>query len=298
MRSKTISIIILLSLVMSFSASAQDDLAAILEVLEGEVQVQRVGTSNPLPVSVEAIVGVGDTVFTNETGRARITFFADGIETEVLPNTVYRIDAFNGNDEEFNISIEVLLGETLQQIERALGANSSYEINTPSMTLAARGTIFDVRVEDTGRAAMLVHEGLVEADAEMKDDSVDAGFGIRSTNNGGLSDVVRADHFDQLDSALDGCSVSINVADGTNDDISLNIRSGPSRDLPILGYIIPADVTLSLGTIEGGGWYRIQSSDGFGWVSVSDLVVDSNCSGLRVFASDFVEETSSVESSN
>jgi hypothetical protein len=255
---------------------AQDELAATLEVLDGTVTVQRVGTSTPIAVSVEAIVGVGDVIRTDETGRARITFFADGTDTELLPNTEYSIEQFEGDDEQFNLSVSVFAGQTIQRLSRIVDANSSYDVNTPSMALAARGTIFSIRVEDDGRSGMIVSEGMVVADDTAE---VPAEFGIRADEDSGLSDVVRASSFAELDAALDGCTASVS----TVDDTRINVRLGPSLDNARVGTVAAADIGAFLGINTDSTWYRIAFRDNFGWVLASSANIEDTCAGLRVF---------------
>lgn len=288
-------IVTLLLIGFALPVQAQADLAATLEVLQAGVEIQRVNTTQWLPVRVEGIVGVGDTIRTDATGRARITFFADGTDTELLPGTEYRIQTFNGNDTTFNLTAEVLIGQTLQRLNRLLDANSSYNILTPGMGLVARGTQFAIRVEDGGRSAMLVQEGTVEAEPEETPDTPDertvtvaAGFGVRAEEDAPLSDVVQATTFDQLDAALDGCPAVLT----TPDDVSLNVREGPSLEAAIIGYLPASEVTLLFGQVEEAGWYRVPFADsatGFGWVLSSTVEIDETCAGLRGFESVFIE---------
>ncbi|MBN2306323.1 MAG: FecR domain-containing protein, partial [Anaerolineae bacterium] len=199
---------ILVLLLQSAAASSQGlsgELAATLEVLSSNVEVRRVDTVNWISVKVEAIVGVGDLIRTDDTGKARITFFADGVDVELQPNTEYRIDQFEGHgDDSFSLSATVLLGQSLQRIERLLDANSNYDIDTPGMELTVRGTQFRVRVEPDGRTAALVLDGTAAATAEQETAEVPMGYGVRSAANEPLSDVVLASSFEQLDAALDG----------------------------------------------------------------------------------------------
>src|SRR5688572_17836454 len=131
----------LLSLLIAvFPTFAQSDLAATMEVLSPGVEVMRAGTANWIAVRVEAIVGVGDHIRTDATGEARITYFADGVDTTILPNTEYAINTFSGDAETFNIEAEVVAGQTTQRLTRLLDAGSSYNIETPAMSLVARGT--------------------------------------------------------------------------------------------------------------------------------------------------------------
>lgn len=263
---------------------AQNQFAANLEVLNTGVEVQRVNTISFIAVEFEAIVGVGDVIRTDETGEARITFFADGTDTLLENNTEYHIVEFSGDDEDFQLTVEIVAGQTLHRLNRVLGANSSYDVQTPGMTLAAQGTVFAIRVEEDGRSAMLVSEGTVDAEA---DDSTDVppGFGIRSGVNEILSDVVLATTFSQLDSGLDGCTVSIT----TPDDLSINVRIGPSRDQARVGFIAADDINNFIGVSENTNWYRLEFDGGFGWILSSTATITGNCAGLRIFENSQVE---------
>lgn len=268
----------------------QDQLAATLEVLAGSVTVQRVNTTNPIEIRFEAVVGVGDIIRTDDEGRARITFFADGTDTEILPNSEYRIDEFNAVTEtDFTLSASVLLGQTRQRLGRILSPNSSYDVSTPSMTLAARGTEFDIRVEVGGRAAMLVTSGAVNAATDDEATaSVESEFGIRADSEAGLSDVVRASTFEELDAALDGCIANVTGFDDTR----INVRVGPSRDLPRVGTISAEEIERFFGTVTSQEWYRIEFRGGFGWILASGTTINEECARLREFTTPHVEDPS------
>ncbi|HUN09078.1 MAG TPA: SH3 domain-containing protein [Aggregatilineales bacterium] len=290
-RAVFLGLLTLLLLSSIILAHAQEELAASLEVLAPGVEVQRVNTEGWIAVTVEAIVGVGDTIRTDATGRARITFFADGVDTELLPGTTYRIQKFQGNDTSFVIEAEVLAGQTTQRLTRLLDPNSSYNINTPAMQLVARGTAFAIRVEPSGRSAMLVSEGSVGAGNPESDAQVDPGFGIRADES--LSDVVEATTFDGLDAALDGCSAALS----TPDDVSLNVRLGAGQDFPRIGTVSATDITNLVGTTESGDWYRIDFRGGFGWILSTTAEIGSGCAGLRLFPDGYGPEDASLYSS-
>ncbi len=284
-----IGLVVLLSLAMI--SAAQDEFAASLEVLEPGVTVQRVNTGNPIAVAVEAIVGVGDIIRTDAVGSARITFFSDGTDVVLEPETEYRIVAFTVDAEDFNLLVEVLAGQALHRLKRVLGADSSYDVQTPGMTLAARGTEFAIRVESDGRSAMLVKEGTVAAATSDSTADVPLEFGIRAAVGDPLSEVVRASTFAALDSAIDGCSTTVT----TPDDVSLNVRGGPSRTSTLLGTIFAEDVGLFYGVNETGGWYRIMFGDVYGWILSRTVSIQTGCAGLRVFPDTHTEDGISVE---
>ncbi len=277
-------ILTLLGLVMAFTMIAwhpvhAQEQAAVLQVNAPGVEVRRVNTENFLPVQVEAIVGVGDTIRTDESGQATIIFFADGTETDLLPDTEYRIQRFEADDSGFNLSVEVLAGQTIQRLNRLVDDNSSYDVQTPSMDMVARGTVFRVRVEANGRAAMLVDENQVEAQAQDSLETVGTGFGVRVARNNPLSDVVAATTFEALDAALDGCAADVPDLG----DIRLNVRQGPSLDFPRVGSIAPDEIDILIGRVQNDTWYRLEFQNGFGWAQLPDLTLDSDCAGLRIF---------------
>ncbi|MBL8132229.1 MAG: FecR domain-containing protein [Anaerolineae bacterium] len=285
-----VGIAIMMLMVFMPVIAQQPELAALLEVMEGVVEVNRVNTEQWIAVRVEAIVGVGDRIRTDTTGEARVTFFADGIETDIRPNTEMRIEQFRGNTQTFELQVEVILGQTIQRIGRALDASSSYSVTTPAMSLAARGTQFAIRVEESGRSAMLVSDGSVEATNPEEAEAVAPGFGIRAESGGELSDVVRAVTFEALDASLDGCPAVLT----TVDDVSLNVRQAPSINAALVGYVAAADVDTLIGVTEAGKWYRIEFQGGFGWVQSSTAAIDENCAGLRLFPDDAAPEDASL----
>lgn len=274
---------------------AQDasQLAASMEILQPGVEVLRAGTVNWLPVKVEAIVGVGDTIRTDTTGRARITFFSDGTETQILPSSEYQIMQFEGSESSFHISVEVIAGQTIQSLSRILDANSSYSIQTPGMTLTARGTEFAIRVENSGRSGMLVSKGEVGATNEQADAVVPPGYGVRAESDAPLSDVVEATTFEQLDAAIDGCSATVRAPE----EMSFNVRLGPNRDFQQIGTIEPAGINRLVGRVESGKWYRIEFQGGFGWILTDTATIEKGCPGLRRFADDYGPEDASLFSS-
>lgn len=273
-------------------AQTPTELAATLEVLDAGVEVLRVNTRNWLPIRLEAIVGVGDIIRTNETGRARITFFENGTDTELLPNTTYQINRFEAIADSFTLEADVVVGQTIQRLGRLLDANSNYTIRTPGMTLVARGTSFRIRVEETKRSAMLVDEGQVRADNADDTADVPAVFGIRADVGGPLSDVVRATTFEQLDAALDGCPATIT----TPDDVTINVRIAPNRQSTIIGGLFAEDITTLYGRTETTKWYRVLLDDGFGWI-LSSTATLGPCAGLRLFPDDFPGEGVPVDDS-
>jgi hypothetical protein len=289
MPSRLLWTLILALVIMSAPAHAQErtGLAATLEVLNAGVEVLRVGTSNWIAVNLESIIGTGDTIRTNETGRARVTFFADGTVTEILPSTEYRILNFEGAPRSFRLTLELVVGQTLQTLGRALDAASEYNVMTPAMTLSARGTTFAIRVLEGGRSAMLVREGVVDVASEREQAQVPQAFGIRGEADGTLSNVIPATTFEQLDAAIDGCDGTV-----TNpDDISFNLRAEPDSAAELLAVVLPADITRLYAVTQSTGWYLVQLDSHRGWIRANAVSIVSDCAGLRVLPDSGIDDT-------
>ena len=265
----------------SANAQAQDELVATLEVFDAGVEIKRVGTDLWLPVNIESLVGQGDSIRTDETGEALITFFADGTSAELEPNTEIIITEFVGDDDSFDLTLEVLRGITRQQFAKLLDRdeNSSYQVVTPGITMTIRGTDFAVRVEDGGRSALITTDGLVDANTTP----VEVGFGARAESDGDLSDVVPAANFDELDAALDGCT----AANTLSGDILFVIRRAPTSDSQIITTLTPSKIEHVFGVSADEAWYRTPIDIPlfeFGWVSSALVELDENCSNLREFS--------------
>jgi uncharacterized protein YraI len=272
-------------------AQDSDELVASLEVLEAGVQVKRVDTAVWVPINVETLVGQGDRIRTDTTGQARITFFVDGSTAILEPGTEVHIVEYAGTEDQFRLTVEVLIGITRQQFGRLIESGSSYEVLTPGVAMTVRGTDFSVRVEDDGRSSLLTHEGMVAASASGTSADVPTDFGVRSAVDAPLSDVVPATTFEELDTALDGCAGAIT----TPADVKLNVRLGPGLDKEIVGTVAPANVANIIGSTEDSSWYRIPFRNGYGWVSSAgmEVTVDPTCpGGIAIYSEDKLEDPS------
>ncbi|NDJ75443.1 MAG: SH3 domain-containing protein [Chloroflexi bacterium] len=276
--------------VVSTPAAAQSELVAALEVLDAGVEVFPYDTGSWVPINVETLVRAGDSIRTGETGRARVTFFADGTRVVLDPGTEITILEFEETDDGFSLRIEVVAGITEQQFRRLLDAGSSYEVVTPGAAMVVRGTDFSVRVEDDGRSSVITADGLVEASDRGQAAEVPPGFGLRSESGGPLSPVVPARSFEELDAALDGCPGAVE----TSADVLVNVRLGPGLDFERVGAIAPASIDMLLGVDPSGEWYRINFRGGFGWIYSALLTVGVTgvCDELPLYPEGYLEDSS------
>lgn len=270
------------------TAHAQGELAASLEVLSAGVEVKRVNTEQWVSVRIESLIGEGDSIRTDGTGTASIIFFNDGTELTLEPGTELTVLEFRGDSTKFNISLRMLAGITRQQILRALEADAVYSVETPAVNMTVRGTVFAVRVEDTGRSSVVTSDGEVAVADSSQDAGVPAGFGLRVPVNQRFSEVVPATTFEELDAALDGCAATFQ----TESDVRVNIRLGPDITFARVGSIAPGEINNLVGVTENGEWYRVAFRGGFGWISGAGFGVNiaPSCAGLRIFENDYEED--------
>jgi hypothetical protein len=272
-----------------------NNLVASLTRTGGTVEVNRVDTVQWIAINSETLVGVGDSIRTDGAGVATITFFANGTQTDLLPNSEFRIDTFNGTDTQFQLSVSVVVGQTLTRVTKLLDSGSTYTVNSTGLELGIRGTVFSVRVESSGRSATIVQQGLVKAHnngsttgAATNDADVPAGYGVRAEASKGLSEVVHAASFAQLDAAIDGCGATLSIFG----DVTLNIRSGPNLSFPRVGRLDNNQPLKILGTTISSGWYRIPFKGGIAWALFAGNVVhiDPKCSILPKYPNDWQGE--------
>ncbi len=106
-------------------------------------------------VTGEVPVGDGDVVGTDATGRALIK------SSEQLISSIAENTTLTFTDTEKTSALDVTAGKVWSRIERALEQDEVYEVYTPTMVAAVRGTSFGTYVSDE-EEKFVVGEGVVE----------------------------------------------------------------------------------------------------------------------------------------
>jgi hypothetical protein len=283
-------------LAATVSFAQQGEQAAVLLVNANAVEFRRAGTDAWLPVR-EAVLGSGDALRTDTTGKATIVFFEDGTEIDMLPNTTLHIDSFTADDDNFTLRVTLVVGQTVHRLKRAFSSKSVYEVKTQSGLLAARGTEFAARQRENTQLSFLAFESAVVVGYGNDSAVVSEGFGGRAEPDGTLSDIVRASSFVELDALLDGCAATVTPQANR----LLPVFLGPDETSPGIGTVNPYNITWLTGTTDDRAWYRVPYQDGAGWITtainVSQVRVDG-CAGLRVYPDDRRETLSTKASSS
>ena len=138
---------------------------------EGEVTVLRDEKMN----AFEGLQLISeDTVETGESSTVELLADSD---KHILAeeNTKFVLKA-TGTEKSGNITINLLYGTSLIEIENKLSEESYFEVTTPNATLSVRGTTFEVNYdEETETTSVEVIEGVVAVETEDKSEELTAG---------------------------------------------------------------------------------------------------------------------------
>ena len=148
--------------------------ATILSILDGTASVSR-GTAAFAPAADGDIVAPGDRVQTAVLSHALVTFF-DGSTLEIEPATTVQIEeaqAVNGGA--IAIRISQTLGRTWASVQKLTRADSKFEVRTPTLTAAVRGTGFITEVLADGASTVQVTDGTVQVTGQGQSVTVNAG---------------------------------------------------------------------------------------------------------------------------
>ena len=113
-----------------------------------------------------ATVFEGDVMRSGDDGHAVVLFF-DGSTLTLEPLTTIRIDAAHSGGTSTIVRIAQIAGTTWHSVHKLLDPGSRYEVTTPGMVAAVRGTAFQVDVGE-GNDNVTTEEGAVEVTANSQ----------------------------------------------------------------------------------------------------------------------------------
>lgn len=139
---------------------------AVVDLVEGEAEVLVRGTGDPVPLEVGELVRAGDLVQTGPGASVELrwTRWGGGTRIKVGPNTRFRVtrSIINTSTKSEESRLRVDEGRIWVRIRKALSGESKFEVETPTVVAAVRGTIFGVTVHGSGASHIEVLEGQVE----------------------------------------------------------------------------------------------------------------------------------------
>jgi hypothetical protein len=157
--------------VTSSPASAQ---SALLDALS-----RRVTLAHPSgaagEISAEQIIRSGDTVATDETGRAVITY-ADGSTALLEESSALTIEFVQTSAGDYAVRMQQTLGRVWYAVTRAVTLGTRYEVRSAGMASVIRaGSDSYVTVSPTGETTVVTISGSVDTSAGGVEVSVPAG---------------------------------------------------------------------------------------------------------------------------
>jgi len=164
------------ALVLSFfvigsPASAQ---SALLDALSTRVTLEHPGGVAD-EVAVERVIRSGDTVATDETGRAVITY-PDGSTALLEEKSALTIEFVQTGAGDYVVRMQQTLGRVWYAVTRAVALGSRYEVRSAGMASVIRaGSDSYVTVSPNGETTVVTISGTVDTSAGGAEVSVPAG---------------------------------------------------------------------------------------------------------------------------
>src|SRR5438445_9846338 len=164
------------ALVLSFfaigsPASAQ---SALLDALSTHVTLAHPGAVGD-EVAVERIIRSGDTVATDETGRAIVTY-PDGSTALLEEQSALTIEFVQTSAGDYAVRMQQTLGRVWYAVTRAVALGSRYEVRTAGMASVIRaGSDSYVTVSPSGETTLVTISGTVDTTAAGAEVAVPAG---------------------------------------------------------------------------------------------------------------------------
>src|SRR5436190_13023297 len=165
------------ALVLSFfvigsPASAQ---SALLDALSTRVTLEHPGSVAD-EVAVERVIRSGDTVATDETGRAVVTY-PDGSTALLEEKSALTIEFVQTGAGDYVVRMRQTLGRVWYAVTRAVTLGSRYEVRSAGTASVIRaGSDSYVTVSPTGETTVVTISGTVDTTANGVDVSVPAGY--------------------------------------------------------------------------------------------------------------------------
>ncbi len=152
----------LLAATLAFGQSPQPDLASLplgaatIQQVKGDVLIQ-----SPEGTTLSAAQGTllqPNTRIDTRKGRL-LLILSDGSQVLVQPHTIVLLRSPAQSAGQY---LEELLGRVLARVKKRLGVAPSFQMGTPTATIAVRGTEFEVDVNEKRETTVEVYEGVVE----------------------------------------------------------------------------------------------------------------------------------------
>ena len=144
-------------------------------------------------IAVEQIIRSGDTIATDETGRALVTY-SDGSTALLEENSALTIEFVQTSAGDYAVRMQQTLGRVWYAVTSAVTQGSRYEVRSAGMASVIRaGSDSYVTVSPDGETTIVTISGTVDATAGGVDLSVPAGSSATVSGPGATAVPVRSE---------------------------------------------------------------------------------------------------------
>jgi hypothetical protein len=273
-----------LLLINGAPAAPQAAYAAVLHVVYPGVALQRAQTQAWLPLTAGAAapLGAGDRVRTDDTGRARISFWP-GADMLLLSASYYQLDALEVSEQTGTRLSAQLSGLAVHHMAADM-PSLVYELRVGDAVITRPGELFATWAREGKPLSVTAAAGAVEALAG--DDSVTVRAGEGWFRQAGANTVIAFEppwNAAQMQGLIEGCPSVVDTLGAA----TLRVRLGPGLGYTAMGGFAYRQQILIMAENESRGWYRIPFLGGFGWVLRA--AVETDCQNLPVLPDTTVE---------
>lgn len=218
-----------------------------------------------------SVLDPGETLRTDETGSALVTWFYDGTETVLGPESRLTLNSFNGAaDEDFVIDVELHQGHLVGgvgDLVAEVSDDGEWTITTPDFVARPLHGQFELTVTPDGATRLIVTEGRVEVLVDGADPfPVDGGQVLEGAP--GTTQAISADGVTPSDALLES-----GVCTATT-PVNLNVRFAPNEDSLRLGGVAAGQQFWVRAATEGRLWLQVYfeaapegvNTPNYGWV--------------------------------
>lgn len=149
--------------------------------IEGDAELLRAGSGEPIPLEVGVGLTEDDRIYTGMDSAVELVF-ADASVVKVNELTDMKIAAFRPGDDAVRTRLWLKAGEVSAEVTHGGQTRSDFQIRTPTATCSVRGTFFMVRHVD-GVTLQHTNEGLVDTVSHQTGATVQSHPGDRVEHN-------------------------------------------------------------------------------------------------------------------
>jgi len=281
LRLSLISVVVLVSLIGS-GVWAQDDapqpVLGAINIIQPELFMTAPGAEEEEYLRGPSVFDVGESLRSDETGMALITWFYDGTESVLGPNSTLTLNNFSGDAKDaFVVDLTLEVGHLVAGMGGIANMSESgaFTVATPAFTVKLLRGQFELTVAEDGATTLVVTEGRVEASVEGGEPvAVDGGQVLTGTAGAALGEA--------QDFANDGVSVNLTGVCTATAGTNINVRLAPNEDSRRLGGVPGGQVFWVRAGTEGNLWLQVyfqtdvidEEGHNYGWVYGPAVTLD------------------------